>query len=270
MQGVSDLSSTKIKLDKINKVFKTRRQTINALSDIDIEVYDNEFISIVGPSGCGKSTIIRIINDIIKPTSGDVYIDEERFGKKVSREVIRKMGFIFQQPNLLPWLTVKGNIELPLKVFKIYDKKSTGKTRELLEMMGLKEYENAYPSELSGGMTQRVGVLRAMIHEPEILLMDEPFGSLDEKLREQMDLKLLDIWQKLHQTIVFITHNIVEAILLASRIYVMNTNPGRVVEVIKIDFPYPRDMNLLIDPKFIEYQNKIVNLIGELHLKEIK
>jgi len=264
------LNSTKIKLDKINKIFKTRRQTINALSDINIEVYDSEFISIVGPSGCGKSTIIRIINDIIKPTSGSVYIDGQQFGKKVSRDLIRKMGFIFQQPNLLPWLTVKGNIELPLKIFGIYSKKSIEKTDQLLDMMGLNEYKNAYPSELSGGMTQRVGVLRAMIHEPEILLMDEPFGSLDEKLREQMDIKLLDIWQKLHQTIVFITHNIVEAILLASRIYVMNTNPGRIVEVINVDFPYPRDMDILIEPKFIEYQNKIVDLIGELHLKEIK
>jgi len=186
------LSAAKIKMEKINKVFKTKRQTIVALSDIDIEVGEKEFIAIVGPSGCGKSTIIRIINDIIKPTSGDIYIDGNKFGKKVPREVVRKMGFIFQQPNLLPWLTVRGNIELPLKVFGEYNSASKDKTDVLLEMMGLKEYQNAYPSALSGGMTQRVGVLRAMIHNPEILLMDEPFGALDEKLREQMDIKLLE------------------------------------------------------------------------------
>jgi len=264
------LSAAKIKMEKINKVFKTKRQTIVALSDIDIEVGEKEFIAIVGPSGCGKSTIIRIINDIIKPTSGDIYIDGNKFGKKVPREVVRKMGFIFQQPNLLPWLTVRGNIELPLKVFGEYNSASKDKTDVLLEMMGLKEYQNAYPSALSGGMTQRVGVLRAMIHNPEILLMDEPFGALDEKLREQMDIKLLEIWERLQQTIVFITHNIVEAVLLASKIYVMNTNPGRIVEKIEVDFPYPRDPEILIDPKFIAYTNRIVSLIGELHLKEIK
>lgn len=264
------MSTAKIKMEKINKVFKTKRQTIVALSDIDIEVNENEFIAIVGPSGCGKSTIIRIINDIIKPTSGNIYIDGKQFGKKVPREVVRKMGFIFQQPNLLPWLTVRGNIELPLKIFGEYDNKSREQADKLIEMMGLKEYQNAYPSELSGGMTQRVGVLRAMIHSPEILLMDEPFGALDEKLREQMDIKLLEIWERLHQTIVFITHNIVEAVLLASTIYVMNTNPGRIVEKIDIDFPYPRDLDILIDPKFIVYINTIVSLIGELHLKEIK
>ena len=265
------MSTVKIKLEKINKVFKTRRKTIVALSDIDLEVCESEFVAIVGPSGCGKSTILRIINDIIKQTSGNVYIDGKKLGKNVTKDLVRKMGFIFQNPNLLPWLTVKGNVELPLRIFKLYKfKESRNQVVKLIEMMGLKEYYNSYPSELSGGMTQRVGVIRAMVHNPEILLMDEPFGGLDETLRELLDIQLLEIWEKYKKTIIFITHNIVEAVLLASKVYVMNTNPGRIVEKISINFPYPRKLDLIISPKFIEYTNEIIRLIGAIDLKEIK
>ena len=262
----------RIKISGINKIFKTRRQTITAVHDANIDIYEGELISLIGPSGCGKSTIIRMIADIIKPTSGEIYIDGELIPpkKKISKELIRKIGFVFQQPNLLPWLSVRENVKLPLKIFGLQGEKWEKHVDDLLEMARLTKYKDAYPSEISGGMVQRVGVIRAMAYDPEILLMDEPFGALDEMTREELDMELLSIWDKTKKTIVFITHNVEEAILMASRVYVMGINPGRVIADVNIDLPYPRKLSMIGEPQFLEYQKQLTDLIGKIDLSKIK
>jgi len=265
------LKETKVKLVHITKLFKTRWQTITALKDANIEVNEGEFVSLVGPSGCGKSTVMRIIDDIIKPTSGQVFIDGVETGKKrIPKETIKKIGFIFQKPNLFPWLTVRQNIQLPLKIFGLNDKKWQMNIESLLEMTNLKEYADKYPLDISGGMMQKAGVIRAMVYDPEILLMDEPFGELDELTRENLDLDLLEIWLKTKKTIIFITHNIEEAILLASKVYVMGTNPGRVIAELAIDLPRPRTLDMIASEKFINYEKEITDQIGLIDLNKIK
>jgi NitT/TauT family transport system ATP-binding protein len=188
----------------------------------------------------------------------------------MSKDVVKKMGFIFQQPNLFPWLTVRDNVALPLKVFGLQGAEWEKNVDRLIEMVGLKEYEHAYPAEISGGMAQKAGVIRAMVHEPEILLMDEPFGALDEITREQLDLELLSIWEKTGKTIIFITHEVEEAVLLASRVYVMATNPGRIVAEVDIDLPRPRTLEMIEQEKFIQYELELTNMIGKVDLTNIK
>lgn len=267
------MSEPRIKFEHVSKVFETRSQTIVAVQDYSMEIEKGEFISILGPSGCGKSTLIRMLDGIIDPTEGSIYIDGELVAgkkKKISKAMLRKMGFIFQQPNLLPWYTVRENVALPLRVFGLKGEEWEKKVDDLIAMVGLTEYANAYPYEISGGMLQRAGVIRAMVHDPEILLMDEPFGALDELTREQLNMELLDIWKSTGKTIIFITHNIEEAVLLSSRVYVMGTNPGRLVETITLDLPRPRELSMITQPKFIEYKQTLEGYIGELDLSKIK
>ena len=245
-----------------------------AVQDFNLHIADKEFIVLVGPSGCGKSTLIRMLDGIIDTTEGDILIDGVKVNlggkKKMPPEVLRKMGFIFQQPNMLPWYTVRENVALPLRVFGLKGKEWEERVDGLMKMVGLEEYANARPSEISGGMLQRAGVIRAMVHDPEILLMDEPFGALDEMTREQMNMELLDIWQKTNKTIIFITHNIEEAVLLSSRVYVMGTNPGHLVETVTLDLPRPRELSMITQRKFIEYRQKLESCIGEIDLSKIK
>lgn len=266
------MQQPKIKLVNVTKIFKTKRQVITAVENANMEIHAGDFVSLIGPSGCGKSTIIRMLDDITKPTSGDIYIDGELIPtkRKISLEQIRKMGFIFQQPNLLPWLTVRQNVALPLNIFGFKGKKWEKNVDMLLEMVNMTEYADAYPVEISGGMEQRVGVIRAMVHDPEILLMDEPFGALDEITREKLDMELLEIWNKTKKTIIFITHNVEEAILLASKIYVMGTNPGRIIDEVDIDLGRPRKLEMITEDKFIDYESRLLKLIGEIDLSKIK
>lgn len=261
-----------IVFDHVSKVFKTRSQSITAVKNYSMKIGRGEFISILGPSGCGKSTIIRMMDGIIEPTEGDIYIEGQKTntGKKLPAEILRKMGFIFQQPNMLPWYTVRENVSLPLKVFGLKGKEWEDRVDELMDMVGLRDHANSYPVEIPQGMLQLAGVIRPMVYDPDILLMDEPFGSLDDMSREQMDLAMLDIWKKTGKTIIFITHSIEEAVLLSSRIYVMATNPGRLTEVVDIDLPCPRSLDMIADPKFIQYENRLTELIGELDLSKIK
>lgn len=266
------MQANKIKFENITKVFETRRQTTIAVKDFMMEMPAGEFISIIGPSGCGKSTLIRMLDGIIKPTSGSIYIDGVKVSnkKKMPNETLKRMGFIFQQANLLPWYTVRQNVALPLKIFGLKGEQWEKRVDQLIDMVGLTKYADAYPIEISGGMSQRAGVIRAMVHDPEILLMDEPFGSLDEMTREQLDMELLDIWKQTQKTVIFITHSVEEAILLSSRVYVMGTNPGRLVSIVDIDLPRPRSLSMITDPKFIEYESNLTNLIGEIDLSKIK
>ncbi len=260
----------RIEFQNVSKVFYARRQTITAVKDFSLKVNPGEFVTIVGPSGCGKSTVIRMLDGITTPTSGNILIDGEDFSeKKVDRETLKKIGFIFQEPNLLPWLTVEQNVELPLKIMHMNTLENQVRVKELIDMVGMRKYASAYPVEVSGGMTQRIGVIRAMVHDPEILLMDEPFGALDSITREQLNLELLQIWKKTHKTIIFITHNVEEAVLLSSRVYVMATGPGRLTDVVDIDLPRPRTLDMITDKKFIAYTKQLTSLIGEIDLSKI-
>ncbi len=262
---------TKIRLEHVNKEFTARRQRITALEDINMEFKKGELVSIVGPSGCGKSTIIRMIDDIIKPSSGAITVDGYTYdnAKPVSKDMIRKLGFIFQIPNLYPWLTVRQNVTLPLRILGLESSGYRDYAEELLGMIRLSDYADSFPREISGGMTQRIGVIRGMVHRPEMLMMDEPFGALDDDTRLQLNLELLNIWEKTGMTILFITHNVEEAVLLSQRIYVMSSNPGRVTADVTISFDQPRTAELVKRPEFSAYCSKIENLIGKIELDQI-
>ena len=268
------MPTPRIAFQNITKVFQTRSQEIVAVKDYNMRIEAGDFVSIVGPSGCGKSTLIRMLDGIIAPTSGELFIDGGRVSAgagRMPRETLRKMGFIFQQPNMLPWYTIRENVMLPLKVFGLEGREWVQYADSLMEMVGLnRECANAYPLEVSGGMLQRAGVIRAMVHKPEILLMDEPFGALDEMMREQLNMELLDIWQRLGITIIFITHNVEEAILLSNRIYVMGTQPGRLISTVDIELPRPRTLSMITQERFAAYEQQLTSLIGELDLRNIK
>ncbi len=266
------MQNAKIRLVGLTKTFHTRFQTITAVHDCNMHFLDGDFVSIIGPSGCGKSTVIRMIDDIIKPTSGEIHIDGRRIDsrKRIPAEVIRKMGFIFQQPNMYPWLTVRENITLPLRIFGLTGWEWEDYADELIERSELTGQRDAYPTEISGGSMQRAGVIRAMVHKPDILLMDEPFGALDEMTREVLNMELLDIWAATGKTIVFITHSVEEAVLLSNRVYVMGTNPGRVVDEIVIDLPRPRSLEMIVSNRFVELCEYLTNKIGHIELSAIK
>ncbi|MDR0875472.1 MAG: ABC transporter ATP-binding protein [Clostridiales Family XIII bacterium] len=261
-----------ISIENVSKVFQTRKHSIAALKDISMRFEKGEFVSIVGPSGCGKSTIIRMVDDIIKPTEGSITVDGFTYDNNVplSSEQIQKLGFIFQIPNLYPWFTVKENVMLPLKIYGKDLKEYDERANSLLDGVGMLEYANAYPAEISGGMSQRIGVIRGMIHSPDILMMDEPYGALDESTRETLNMELLKIWKDTGTTIIFITHNVEEAVLLSERVYVMESHPGRVIADIKIDLGEERTLDLIGEERFGEYCTEIENLIGKIELAKIK
>jgi NitT/TauT family transport system ATP-binding protein len=262
----------KIRLEHVSKIFQTRFQSITAVQEVNMVFEEKDFVSIIGPSGCGKSTVIRMINDIIKPTSGKIYVDGQDITacKKIPAAIIRKMGFVFQQPNMMPWRTVRENITLPLRIFGLKGREWEAYADTLLETAGLTAYRDAYPTEISGGSMQRAGVVRAMAHKPDILLMDEPFGALDEMTREALNMELLDIWASTGKTVIFITHSVEEAVLLSNRVYVMGTNPGRVIEDITIDLPRPRLLDMIASHEFAEYCAYLTAKIGHVDLNRIK
>ncbi len=260
-----------IRLEHIGKTFFTRRQTITALQDVTMSFGEGEFVSIVGPSGCGKSTIIRMIDDIIKPTEGTITVNGVVYDncKPVPREVISNIGFVFQSPNLYPWLTVRQNLLLPLKILGRMTEEYISYADSLLQMIGLTEYAAAYPREISGGMAQRIGVIRSMVHKPQILMMDEPFGALDDDTREVLDLEILQIWKRSGMTVIFITHNVEEAVLMSRKIYVMASHPGRVTAEVPIAFDQPRSLELLSSQAFSACCSQIEQMIGTVNLDQI-
>lgn len=261
----------KIKLEHVSKEFNARRSNIRALDDINLEIFPSEFISLVGPSGCGKSTIIRMVDDIIKPTSGTIIVDGKAYDNSIpiSKQDIMKLGFIFQIPNLYPWLTIKENLYLPLKVYGEYDEPHMKYADELLDMIHLSDYADAYPKEISGGMAQRIGVIRGMVHKPEMLMMDEPFGALDDDTREELDLEIRENRKNTGITIIFITHNINEAVLISDRVVVLKSHPGQIKDEVKIDLPYDRTLDMQESHEFLSYAKKIQDLIGTVDIKDI-
>jgi len=244
-----------VSLNEISKHFGTDRLV---LDKINLDIYRDEFIAIIGPSGCGKSTILKLIANLITPSSGEIKI-----GGGAPESSSEKLGYVFQEPNLLPWATAVDNIALPLKLAKSAPKHEQVKIAEkLLSLVNLKHAAELYPRQLSGGMKMRISIARALATEPELLLLDEPFGALDEMTRDSLNEDLLQIRQTQKYTGIFVTHSITEAVFLSSRILVMSANPGKIIEEIKVDFDYPRTASLRTEPVF---QQKIIEVTNALH-----
>ncbi|MDD5617039.1 MAG: ABC transporter ATP-binding protein [Candidatus Methanoperedens sp.] len=222
-------------LNNVSRTFISKGNTINALDKVNFEVKDKEFICILGPSGCGKTTLLRIIAGLDKPTAGEVMLDDIRVDKPG-----QDRGMVFQDYSLFPWRTVIDNIAFGLEVLGVDKKERYENAREYLKLLDLEKFENSFPYELSGGMRQRIAIVRALINNPKLLLMDEPFGALDAQTRNIMQAELLRIWEKKHKTILFVTHSVDEAVYLADRIVVMSARPGTIKEIFNIDLPHPR------------------------------
>ena len=246
-----------IEIKDLLKVFHSRDGAdVFALENVSLDLGDDEFITIVGPSGCGKSTLLRLVSGLIKPTSGYVAID----GSTVT-EPRQDTGIVFQMPVLLPWLTILDNVLFPLKMLGRDITDGIAKANFLLDMVGLGGFQEKYPRELSGGMQQRTAICRSLIHNPSVLLMDEPFGALDALTREEMALEVLRIWTEEPKTILFVTHSITEAVLLADRVVVMSPRPGRIAEIININLPRPRTFKIESHHEFQQSTQRIRELI---------
>ncbi len=242
-------------VEGIEKTYIGRDGVLRALRDISFQVMAGEFVTMVGPSGCGKTTLLRIVGGLL-PAAGRISIA----GRPLTGPR-REIGFVFQTPSLLPWRTVLKNVTLPLEIANPKGWSPEKRARELLELVGLKGFENAYPHELSGGMQQRVAIARALIHDPSILLMDEPFGALDAITREQMNLELLRIWEARQKTVLLVTHNIQEAIFLADRVLVMGPRPGHIEATVAVDLPRPRRPEMVYGEAFATLSRRVHGLI---------
>lgn len=242
-----------IEIDGLTKTFASDAGDITALEGIEFDIAPREFVGIVGPSGCGKSTLLRCVGGLIAPSTGQV-----RIGGEVVTAPDRRIGYVFQKAVLLPWRRVLDNVMLPFEVMRRPTEEDRRKAHEVLEMVGLAEYLQHRPGELSGGMQQRVSVARALAVEPSILLMDEPFGALDAQTRDQMNLELLRIWQESQTTVVFVTHDIGEALFLSDRVMVMSARPGGVQDVIDVDLERPRTFEQVeADERFWSLRQRI-------------
>lgn len=229
---------------------------VQALTGVNLDIYKGEFISLLGPSGCGKTTLLRSIADLQEPTNGYIKVDGMT-PKEVRLQ--QKFGFVFQQPVLFDWRTVKKNVELPLEIMYYSKEEKSKRADEMLEMVGLKNFANHFPKQLSGGMQQRVNIARAFGIRPDILLMDEPFSALDEFTKEKLHEDLLRIWRETKKTVVFVTHNIQEAVFLSDRICVLSPHPGRLSAIVDVDLPRPRTLDMKETQHFNELVTKVRN-----------
>lgn len=249
----------KLETRRISKDFiNNDAEPLAVLSDISLQIRPSEFVSIVGASGCGKTTFLRILDGLIAPSSGDLLID--------GREVVgpdHKRGFVFQKDSLWPWRTTMGNVVFGLQIQRRPRREAQAIAQKLIEFVGLKGFEQHYPHQLSGGMRQRVNLARAFAIDPEVLLMDEPFASLDAQTREVMQLELLRICSAQRKTVIFVTHQIDEAVFLSDRVIVFAARPGRVKEIVAIDLPRPRPFSIKRTPAFVGYVDRIWNLLEE-------
>lgn len=224
--------------------FRGQQGDLDALANVSFEVARGEFVCLIGPSGCGKSTLLRIVAGLLEPSAGELVLDGQPL-----RAPGRRVGLVFQQPTLLPWRTVQQNIALPLELAGRPPEEIRQQTQALVHLVGLTGFEDEYPQHLSGGMAQRAAIARALAQNPEMLLLDEPFGSLDALTRERMAAELLRIWEETRSTVLMVTHSVEEAALLADRVVVLSPRPGRVVEIVSVTLPRPRSAALLADPR---------------------
>lgn len=249
------MSVAEIQIKNVSMKYRVNNgEDIVALNDVSLDIREGEFISLLGPSGCGKTTLLRIIADLLQPTSGSVSI---RGHSPREIRLMQKYGIVFQSPVLYDWRTVRRNICMPMEIMGIAGKERTSRINEMLELVGLQNFGYKYPFELSGGMQQRVGIARALALNPEFLLMDEPFSALDEFTREKLNEDLLNIWSKTSKTVIFVTHNIPESVFLSDRVVVLSPHPGRLSAIVDIELPRPRRSELRESPEFYDYVARI-------------
>ena len=230
---------------------KTYPNGTQALLPVDLTIEEGDFVTLLGPSGCGKSTLLKMVAGLLEPTDGRLHL----WRKPVAQldESGKKMAFVFQSPTLMPWASVQTNVRLPLDLAGVPRAEADARVTEALALVGLSKFANALPRALSGGMQMRVSIARGLVTQPDLLLMDEPFGALDEITRHKLDADLLDLWRKKKLTVIFVTHSIHEAVFLSSRVVMMAARPGRVVEEFRIDAPYPRTADFMVSPEFSRY-----------------
>jgi NitT/TauT family transport system ATP-binding protein len=245
-----------IRAHGLSKTYVTGSGEVTALKNLDFDIYAGEFVSVVGQSGCGKSTLLKVLAGLLPYTTGSVELNG-----KALRGPTREAAVVFQSPVLLPWRTVLDNVLLPIEFRKLPMASYRRSAADLLAMVGLSEFAQRYPFELSGGMQQRAAIVRALVQDPQLLLMDEPFGALDAMTREQMNLELMRIWSQSRKTVFFITHSIAEAIFLSDRVIAMTARPGTIADVITIDLPRPRDLAVINTDRFGRYAAKLRSLL---------
>ena len=253
---------TKLKIDNVVKEYVGNKGKTVALNGVSLDIKENEFICVVGPSGCGKSTLLNIIAGLLEPTSGAVYLD----GKKIEGTGVER-GVVFQGYALFPWRTVLKNVMFGLEMKRMPKDQAEKIAKKYIKAVGLEGFEHAYPKELSGGMRQRVAIARAYAADPEVLLLDEPFGALDAQTRVQLQSELLNTWEHEKKTCFFITHDVDEAIILAQRVIIMSARPGRIKRIVDIDIPYPRTQATKTDPRFLELKTEIWNEVYQEFLE---
>ncbi len=241
-----------VQVDAVRKSYQSRTGTVHALDEVSFDVREGEFVSIVGPSGCGKSTLLMLISGLVPPSAGEIAIG----GTRVTRPYT-ELGFVFQRDALLDWRTAQDNVLLQLDVRRLDRRQYLQRTRDLLAQVALQGFESAYPWQLSGGMRQRVSICRALVHDPPLLLMDEPFGALDALTRDQMTVDLQRLWLESRKTVLFVTHSIPEAVFLSDRLVVMSPRPGRISTVLEIDLPRPRKLAVRETLEFARYTAEI-------------
>jgi len=249
---MTSLNKALLQVQELSTVFAGENGGLQALDNISFSIAEQQFVCVLGPSGSGKSTLLRILGGLLPPTAGEV-----NFNRLPITGPSRRVGMVFQDANLMPWRTVIQNITLPLVIKKESIIRSEALARELIHLVGLDGFEDWLPRDLSGGMAQRVAIARSLIHEPDVLLLDEPFGALDALTRERMGLELMRIWQVHRKTVLMVTHSISEALLLADRILILTPRPGRIAMDIDIDLPRPRNSELQYSPKFGEMARHI-------------
>ena len=247
-----------IHLAGVRKVYRTRGADFLAVSEATFDVEDGELVALVGPSGCGKTTLLKILAGLHSYESGEVRIGSASQPFDPARDI----GMVFQQPLLLKWRRILDNVLLPAEILGLPRGESRERARELLALVGLRGSEEKFPYELSGGMQQRAAIARALIHDPKLILMDEPFGALDAMTREKMNLELLHIWRKAKKTIVFVTHGITEAVFLGTRVIVLTAGPARMADNFQVDLPHPRTLDMKTSETFGEYTRRVYRLLG--------
>jgi len=257
MPQVARVTASILRADDISVTFASAQGALGALRDVSLAVGEGEFVSVLGPSGCGKSTLLRVLGGLLAPTSGRVYLRGAPLDGP-SRDV----GIVFQKSNLMPWRTVWKNVLLPLEIQGVGPAEARRRAADLIALVGLRGFGDSYPRELSGGMAQRVAIARALIHDPEILLLDEPFGALDAMTRERMNMELLRIWGARRKTVVMVTHNIAEAVLLSDRVVVMTHRPGQITADIPVPLGRPRTQDHMYSEAFTRLARRIRAQIG--------
>jgi len=248
-----------VRLDRVTKVYEARSGSIHAVEEVSLDVHRGEFLAIVGPSGCGKSTLMLMTAGLVRHSGGTITID-----KTVVTRPYTDLGIVFQDAVLLDWRTVMDNLMLQVELRKVDKRRYVDRAHYLLKLVGLEGFERRHAFELSGGMRQRVSICRALLHDPPLLLMDEPFGALDALTRDQLNLDLQAIWLQSRKTVVFITHSIMEAVFLADRVVVMSARPGKIERILNIDIPRPRRLGVRETPVFGEYAREIRSIFSSL------